>query len=538
MNLDFGSVCSGIEAASVAWAPLDWKADWLAEVDVAASQVLAHRLGATAPLHPLPGTEKQIAKLRWREEITNYGDMTVLPQLVRDGIASAPSLLCGGTPCQAFSVAGRREGMSDPRGGLTLAFVDLADAIDEVRIARGDEPRIVYWENVPGVLTDAGNAFGCFLAALVGDDEPVEPGPRPEPGRPSAHWTWDKKTSLHRPKWTDAGLVVGPQRTVGWRIGDAQYFELAQRRRRVVLVGSAREGFDPAAILLEFDRVRRDFAPSRETGEAVAGTLDARIDGGGFPGSDGAAQYHVVPHGLGSERPSGPVGIGPDGTQPLYYQHDWAHGRVYGVDGVAPALTCGHEAGGKNILAPTWWDGSPISQTLDAVLHKGQTMPEKNRFPAVLQPIPILEAGARTGVSTTDIRAGIGIGEAGDPMFTLQSSKQHAVCVTGSVTHTLRAEGFDASEDGTGRGHPIVASGSHHMAVRRLMPIECHRLQGFPDDWCAVPIGNKIAADGPQYKQLGNSWAVNHARWVGQRIQAWLEREAARKNDDMADLLS
>lgn len=133
---------------------------------------------------------------------------------------------------------------------------------------------------------------------------------------------------------------------------------------------------------------------------------------------------------------------------------------------------------------------------------------------------------------------------------------QLAVCVTGSVTHTLRAEGFDASEDGTGRGQPIVcftdmrgdmrgsgiqvtgeiantlhcAKGQSEqqivagvsMAVRRLMPVECHRLQGFPDDWCAVPVRGKIAADGPQYKQLGNSWAVNHARWVGYRIAGWL----------------
>lgn len=133
---------------------------------------------------------------------------------------------------------------------------------------------------------------------------------------------------------------------------------------------------------------------------------------------------------------------------------------------------------------------------------------------------------------------------------------QLAVCVTGDVTHTLKAEGFDASEDGTGRGQPIVVHGTQDpdicvdfahtlgrnsgqenalfgstMAVRRLMPIECHRLQGFPDDWCAVPTGpkgDKIAADGPQYKQLGNSWAVNHARWVGYRIAQWLVSNPSR----------
>jgi len=209
--------------------------------------------------------------------------------------------------------------------------------------------------------------------------------------------------------------------------------------------------------------------------------------------------------------------------------------------------------------------------------------------PYVLAPIPILEAGARTGTSTTDLRAGMGVGQPGDPMFTLQSGKQHAIafscedygadavediaptmramghsgshanaggqlaiCVTEPVTHTLKAEGFDASEDGTGRGQPIVVHGTQDpcvsdiafalgrnfgqenaclqttMAVRRLMPIECHRLQGFPDDWCAVPIRGKIAADGPQYKQLGNSWAVDHARWVGSRIANWLASNPSR----------
>lgn len=284
-DFTFGSVCSGIEAASVAFAPLGWKAAWLAEVDVAASQVLSYRLGATKPLHPLDPDEpdlsekdrkerltaiKSAERLSWGDQINNYGDMTVLPAMVRAGMVAAPDMLCGGTPCQAFSVAGRREGLNDARGQLTLSFVDLADAIDERRAERGEDPCIVYWENVPGVLTSKDNAFGCFLGALAGEDVPLEP-----PGG----------------RWADAGVVLGPERAIAWRIGDAQHFGLAQRRRRVVVVASAREGFDPAAILLEFDGVRRDSPPSREAGQAVAGTLDARTDGGGFPGSDGAAQY-------------------------------------------------------------------------------------------------------------------------------------------------------------------------------------------------------------------------------------------------------
>ena len=493
----FGSVCSGIEAASVAWHGLGWEPAWLAEVDVAAANVLSHRLGATAPRFPLPKTETAIAKMRWGDRVTNWGDMTKLPDLVRSGEAEAPDVFCGGTPCQAFSVAGRREGLNDDRGNLTLTFVEIANEIDLKRAENGDEPCIIFWENVPGVLSDKTNAFGCLLAGLAGEDVPLEPSGK---------------------RWSDAGCVVGPQRTVAWRSLDAQYFGLAQRRERVFVVASAREGFDPVEILLEFDGLRRDSAPSREAWEEPAGTLDARSTGGGFPGTDGACSGHDVP----AERP----------------------GRAVGV-------------------APQWWDGSPVSQTLDAVLHKGQTMPEKNRFPAVLQPIPFdttqitspsnysnpkpgapchpLAAGAHVPaiafhptqdpISSEDVTHALGCGSS--------SGREGGgtIEVGGEVQGTLRASG------GGGGDKPHVFT---DMAVRRLMPVECERLQGFFDWWTAVPTtpvakANQakareamaagdpsfceidgsifnIAADGPRYKQLGNSWAVPVVAWIGARI--------------------
>jgi DNA (cytosine-5)-methyltransferase 1 len=105
----------------------------------------------------------------------------------------------------------------------------------------------------------------------------------------------------------------------------------------------------------------------------------------------------------------------------------------------------------------------------------------------------------------------------GDPCFSLTAGNHPpAVCVTGDKTHALTAEGFDASEDGTGRGSPIVTYSE--MAVRRLMPVEAERLQGFPGNWTLVPYGKRMAADGPRYKQLGNSWAVNCVAWIGKRI--------------------
>lgn len=226
----FGSVCSGIEAASAAWHPLGWKAAWLSEIEPFPSAVLAHH-------YP---------------DVPNLGDMTALPARILSGEVEAPDVFCGGTPCQAFSVAGLRKSLDDVRGNLSLTFCEIANAIDTVRADRGDQPAIIFWENVPGVLCTKDNAFGCFLAGLAGEVEPLEP-----PGG----------------RWTNAGYVSGPQRAVAWRVLDAQYFGLAQRRRRVFVVASARDDFDPAAVLFEFDGVRRDSAPSREAGQDVAKCL-------------------------------------------------------------------------------------------------------------------------------------------------------------------------------------------------------------------------------------------------------------------------
>lgn len=228
--ITYGSICSGIEAATVAWHPLGWRAEWFAEIEPFPSAVLAYR---------------------W-PEVSNLGDMTKLARQVLASSIAAPEVLVGGTPCQAFSVAGMRAGLDDPRGQLTIKYVELADAVDHVRTARGEPECIVVWENVPGVLSDKGNAFGCFLGALVGESDALQPSGG---------------------KWTDAGCVYGPVRTAAWRVLDAQYFGLAQRRRRVFVVSSARAGFDPAAILFEREGVRRDTAPRRGEGENPTGTI-------------------------------------------------------------------------------------------------------------------------------------------------------------------------------------------------------------------------------------------------------------------------
>ena len=206
----FGSVCSGIEAASVAWNPLGWEAAWFAEIEPFPCEVLKHHF----------------------PDVPNHGDMTALPGKIFSGEVEAPEMLCGGTPCQAFSVAGQRKSLDDERGNLSLTFCEIADAIDYVRFVRGERPAIVFWENVPGVLSTKDNALGCFLAQLVGANVPLTPG-------------------TDGNKWPSAGFVAGPKRQAAWRTLDAQYFGVPQRRRRVFVIASARADFNPSKVLFE-----------------------------------------------------------------------------------------------------------------------------------------------------------------------------------------------------------------------------------------------------------------------------------------------
>ena len=505
MPITYGSVCSGIEAATVAWEPLGWKASWYAEIEPFPCAVLSHHYPA----------------------IPNHGDMTRLAALVLSGKIPAPEVLVGGTPCQAFSVAGMREGLADPRGALTIKYVELLDAIDHVRTKRGEPEAACVWENVPGVLSDKGNAFGCFLGALVGESAELKP-----PGG----------------KWKDAGCVYGPTRTVAWRVLDAQYFGLAQRRRRVFVVASARAGFDPLEVLFEREGVRRDTPPRRGQGQDVACTLDARTDGGGFPGTDGATGGHVV------APPAWPRAFGGGAN----CQHTEvatalsAHPGGTRMDAetetfvVAAPLTTNpygdHESRESLLVIHGTQDPCTLA---DQAFALGRNSGQEN---AVLA-FSCKDHGADAGHLAPTLRA-MGHG-ASHP----NAGGQVAVCITGDITHTLKAEGFDASEDGTGRGQPIVscrevaqtltssygkqvdstdsATGpnvvSHPGSVRRLTPRECERLQGFPDDYTLIPYRGKPISDcpdGPRYKAIGNSKAVPVVRWIGQRLQQQLERSA------------
>lgn len=198
MPLNFISLFSGIEAASMAWKPLGWNCLALAEIEPFPSAVLAYH-------YP---------------DVPNLGDITKADWTQFKGKCD---VVVGGPPCQAFSIAGLRNSLQDERGNLSLEYLKVVDTIN---------PRWVITENVPGWLRTKDNAFGCFLAGLVGADTPLV-------------------SPLERGRWTDAGMVVGPKRAAAWRILDAQYFFLAQRRRRVFVVASPRNGGNPAAVLFE-----------------------------------------------------------------------------------------------------------------------------------------------------------------------------------------------------------------------------------------------------------------------------------------------
>ena len=223
-----GSICSGIEAASVAWRPLGLKFEWFSEIAPFPSRVLSEKF----------------------PQIVNLGDMNDIPEKLINGNICAPDIICGGTPCQAFSLAGEKRGLNDERGNLTLRFVDIIEANDKIREKKNKKPCIVFWENVEGVLTDKTNAFGCLISSLAGLENVVE-----------------------MKKWPNAGILEGKKRNVAWRILDAKYFGLPQQRRRLYVLAGGKE-FHPEDILFEIHD--RDFE------EYPVGTLKFKKEGHSF----------------------------------------------------------------------------------------------------------------------------------------------------------------------------------------------------------------------------------------------------------------
>lgn len=496
--MKFGSVCSGIEAASVAWEPMGWNASWFAEIEPFPSAVLNHH---------------------W-PHVSNLGDMTMIAEMVANNEVEAPDVLIGGTPCQAFSVAGARKSLDDHRGQLSLEYIKLANSIDDKRIENQKQPSIIVWENVPGVLNTKDNAFGCFLGALAGESSELQP----TGGR-----------------WSNAGCVFGPQRAIAWRILDAQYFGVAQRRRRVFVVASARKGFNPAKVLFEWEGVRRDIAPSRSAGEEATrstsgnpylasgkpaiGTLMANAGTKLWLGNQEAfsGDYAII-HPITQDNQTFGIPGNWIGRKP-----ENGGNAVESMNNIAPcqtktdrhAVAYAFDSLSSNSMKSSNPHSGCREVDLAKTLDTTDPNPSKNQGGiGILQSQAFGIQGNMIGRSDTAGPQGLGVSD--DISFTLTKGDKHAVAVmdvAGTMLSRANSGGWSNSVDHAAAGYMQI--GDRGM-VRRLTPIECERLQGFPDNHTQIPYRSKAAdqcPDGPRYAACGNSMAVPVMRWIGERIQ-------------------
>ncbi len=374
--MNYLSVCSGIEAATVAWHHMGWKPAGFSEIEKFPSQVLAHH-------YPT---------------VTNFGDMTKYKEWnLNDSIG----LLVGGTPCQSFSVAGLRKGLEDPRGNLALTYLGILDHF---------RPKWCVWENVPGVLSSGGGRdFGSFLGAL-------------------------------------GELGYG----FAYRVLDAQNFGVAQRRRRVFVVGHLGDWKPAAKVLFESESLRWDTKKGRVKGEKVARCITTRSATNLCSETGNFVIHHCAD------------------TFPTLLS------STAGVSRPGNAVT-EHET----YIAFGWQNSASQGMSVDTI---SPTL-DKSKTPAVAysqQPIPEYYAHQYCQ----------------DRVYSTEGITPALNC---SQAHKFR---FD-------------------MAVRRLTPIECERLQGFPDNYTNI---KENCPDGGRYKALGNSMAVPVMRWIGERINQYEQR--------------
>ena len=432
--MKFLSVCSGIEAASVAWNPLGWKAVAFSEIEPFPCAVLKHHYPDTP----------------------NWGDMTKFKEWPDVSI----DLLCGGTPCQSFSVAGLRKGLDDPRGNLMLTFGAIAAKY---------RPKWLVWENVPGVLSsNGGRDFGSFLRML---------------------------------KQLGYGFA--------YRIHDAQFHGVAQRRRRVFVVGCLGDWHSAAAVLFERHSLQGRPAPSREAGQEITGTLGARTTAGGGFGGDfettgglRAVETLCIATGqAGAE-------IGADMAPTLNCNHEEPYAFLYATSQygeVAGALTARHDSSpcadrGQNIV---------VGALCKASFSGGAGGRPEGAAAGHFVPVAFQD--------TADcLTAAYGTKWNGNASATNGSLFAAQPVAYGIRTANTSSNGWGIQEEVT---HTLDCA--QGVAVRRLLPEECEKLQGLEPGYTAIPWRKKPAnecPDSPRYKALGNSWAVPVAAWVGKRI--------------------
>jgi DNA (cytosine-5)-methyltransferase 1 len=463
-TLRYSSVCDGIGAAHVAWQPLGWQCQWTSEIKPFPVAVVEHHYG-----------------------FCNLGNMT---KITEDMIHEPVDLLVGGTPCQSFSVAGLRGGLADPRGNLALRFVQLAAVM---------QPRWVVWENVPGVLSSGkGRDFGTFLGAL-------------------------------------GELGYG----FAYRILDAQWFGVAQRRRRVFVVGYLGDWRRAAAVLFERESVfgnpptrgaawegvaRSTAASLTSSGRGVErpgesrGQDDVVIWKAGDPCHSSATQRDAETGMLvafGGNRSSGPLDVAtsclangsPQGRQDFASETFVAcfhptQDPISSEDGLTHALGTGSSGGCATAAVafkPSHYtrgkDGAPSEVAAPLLADAGKG-----------------DQGTVVAVDLQNVTVG---GDLAGTLDTTRPSRGGGQAVAYDGYNQKANEDISPSvRIGRDSGDCLVLP----MAVRRLTPRECERLQGFPDDYTLVTYRGKPACDGPRYRALGNSMAVPVMRWIGERI--------------------
>ena len=491
------SVCSGIEAVSVAWQPLGWQPAMFAEIDPFCCWLLRSRYRASRPIY-MPGphdaptrkeAKQRAAAIRNVIALPADGDVINAGDFTRIGAHDAGTidLLAGGTPCQSFSIAGKRAGLDDPRGNLTIEFARLAGRL---------RPLWLVWENVPGILSiDDGRTFGAFLGMLV-------------------------------------ELGYG----IAYRVLDAQYFGVPQRRRRVFVVGCSGNWRAATAVLLERHGLSGYPPPRREAGKDIAPTLSARAHGGGGPGS-----YFDIDGGLipGMESISRCLNAGGTGRQDVSTETMVVHSLS------AEGFDASEDGTGRGVpmipiaicTAHTQSNGSGFSDGIAHSLERGTTQAvafSAKDYGADASDVAPTLRGMGHDASHTNGGGQVAIAFAqnqsgdvlsGEVMQSLgtnanatgRNAANVAVAWTGELNASTDIVGTTQRGGEGGRADGVMTP---QMAVRRLTPRECERLQGFPDDYTLVEYRGKPAADGPRYKALGNSMAVPVMRWLGQRIAA------------------
>lgn len=303
--MNYLSVCSGIEAATVAWHHMGWKPVGFSEIEPFPSKVLAHH-------YP---------------EVTNYGDMTKFKEW---NINEPVNLLVGGTPCQSFSIAGLRKGLEDPRGNLMLTYLSMADYF---------KPKWLLWENVPGVFSsNRGLDFATLLQGL-------------------------------------AQLGYG----FAYRVLDAQYFGVPQRRRRVFVVGCLGDWRSAAKVLFESESLCRDITPRRGEGQEVANCLTkspsshsgfnpASHEGNGVIWPAPVASTLNASFGNKQGLENQHINQGAPLFVPSVYENHGTDSRIKKVD-VCPTMTSRYGTGGNNIPL--------VSETITSRTGISQNNPEE-----------------------------------------------------------------------------------------------------------------------------------------------------------------